>query len=372
MKSLRRRLTLALFLLCWPVAVYARLSSIAGQPWPSADEEEVSNDTLAAEDEQDEEAVSSAEGRRALSGLLPEFFDLDPRSTSPRTAVATADVRSTTVTTVTVYLVSSHHGGGRGPYLPRPMSVFTTDALRRHGTGRVDWQVVEHAGCDVERCTGPGLRPQSDWFPGAGPPPGPCLAVVGHANPCKREVLECNYPRCRTVLVGDELCQQGWSDLRTYHTSYMPTKGYVPLGMRSDSWLSLEEIRAEGDRQVKPPSRRRYAFNAMFSISTNASRERLSYIVEGDAPAWSARTGREAYVRMSNWFGDPNAGKSDQTTTKEYMRVLLDSVFTVSPAGHNPECFRMYEAGEFCHNCASTLSWNGEIPLTEIRRSSKK
>ncbi|EJK44660.1 hypothetical protein THAOC_36785, partial [Thalassiosira oceanica] len=35
-----------------------------------------------------------------------------------------------------------------------------------------------------------------------------------------------------------------------------------------------------------------------------------------------------------------------QTTTEEYMRVLLDSVFTVSPAGHNPECFRMYEAVE--------------------------
>ena len=28
------------------------------------------------------------------------------------------------------------------------------------------------------------------------------------------------------------------------------------------------------------------------------------------------------------------------------MRVVLDSVFTLSPAGHNPECFRMFEAIE--------------------------
>ena len=343
-----RRLTLALFLLFWPAAVYARLSSIAGRTRPGAADEE----GVGAPAADDGQASAASPGRRALGGLLPEFFDLDPRSTVPR-VVAQADVRPTAVT-VTVYLVASHHHGGRAPTLPRPMSLFTTDALRRHGTGRIEWDVVEYAGCDVERCTGPDMRPRSDWSAGA--PPAPCLAVVGHANPCKREVLECNYPRCRTVLVGDELCQQGWSDLRTYHTSNMPAKGYVPLGMRSDSWQSLVEIRAEVGHQTKPPSGRRYAFNAMFSISTNAGRERLSYIIEGNAPAWSARTGMEAYVRMSNWFGDPNVKRSDQSTTEEYMRVLLDSVFTVSPAGHNPECFRMYEAGEsFGHRPESSV-----------------
>jgi hypothetical protein len=32
--------------------------------------------------------------------------------------------------------------------------------------------------------------------------------------------------------------------------------------------------------------------------------------------------------------------------TDDYMQVVLDSVFTLSPAGHNPECFRLYEAME--------------------------
>ena len=34
--------------------------------------------------------------------------------------------------------------------------------------------------------------------------------------------------------------------------------------------------------------------------------------------------------------------EQDKLTPDSYMKVLLNSVFTLHPAGHNAECFRMY------------------------------
>ena len=39
----------------------------------------------------------------------------------------------------------------------------------------------------------------------------------------------------------------------------------------------------------------------------------------------------------------PQGGKLGAT---EYQNVVVDSKFTISPGGHNPETFRMYEALE--------------------------
>ena len=46
------------------------------------------------------------------------------------------------------------------------------------------------------------------------------------------------------------------------------------------------------------------------------------------------------------WAVSANDPHTEQLNTNDYMEVLLDSVFTLSPAGHHPECFRMYEAVE--------------------------
>ena len=42
----------------------------------------------------------------------------------------------------------------------------------------------------------------------------------------------------------------------------------------------------------------------------------------------------------------PNDTKSEQLDTDQYVQVLYDSTFTLTPAGHNPECYRIYEAIE--------------------------
>ena len=36
----------------------------------------------------------------------------------------------------------------------------------------------------------------------------------------------------------------------------------------------------------------------------------------------------------------------NKITAQTYVEVVLDSIFTLSPAGHNPECFRLFEAVE--------------------------
>ena len=42
----------------------------------------------------------------------------------------------------------------------------------------------------------------------------------------------------------------------------------------------------------------------------------------------------------------PNDTNSEQLDTDHYVQVLYDSTFTLTPAGHNPECYRIYEALE--------------------------
>ncbi|KAL7547324.1 hypothetical protein ACHAWF_015822 [Thalassiosira exigua] len=46
------------------------------------------------------------------------------------------------------------------------------------------------------------------------------------------------------------------------------------------------------------------------------------------------------------WAKNANSPESEQLNTDDYVRVLFDSVFTLAPTGHNPECFRLYEAVE--------------------------
>ncbi|EJK59729.1 hypothetical protein THAOC_20008, partial [Thalassiosira oceanica] len=315
---------------------HGRLSPIAGRG---------AGDDAPAADGDDGEAFEASEsspgGRRALGGLLPEFFDLDPRSTVPRAAApaAVSDVRPAAVT-VTVYLVPDVRGG-RPP--PSPAPCRSSSPTRSAGTAP--------GGSSGTSWSTPGATPRAAGARRPRRPPRP------RASPWWDTPARAGGRSSGATTPG---ASRSWSATssasRAGPTSGPTARRTCPRRATSRwvcgrtrggaSWRSLVAIRSEAGHATAPPSRRRYAFNAMFSISTNASRERLSYIVEGNAAAWRARTGMEAYVRMSNWFGDPNERRSDQTTTEEYMRVLLDSVFTVSPAGHNPECFRMYEAVE--------------------------
>jgi len=162
--------------------------------------------------------------------------------------------------------------------------------------------------------------------------------------------MRCNYPTCKIMVIGDERCTASIRrkyDLRNYYTAahQQSTKGYLPLGPRLDSWKSYLEIQSEEEKFVmKPSSQRRYAFNAIFSESTNDGRARLAEVL---------REHRRRYDEMpiftsiaTKWERDVNSPRTQQLYTRDYMAALLDSVFTLAPAGHNPECYRLFEAIE--------------------------
>ena len=55
----------------------------------------------------------------------------------------------------------------------------------------------------------------------------------------------------------------------------------------------------------------------------------------------------DTYVSIAKeWHPQANNPETQQVNTDQYMEIVLSSVFTLSPAGHNPECFRIFEAVE--------------------------
>ncbi len=241
---------------------------------------------------------------------------------------------------VTVYLLRDKFDA----YNPAT-SVFRTDVLRRYGTGRVQFTLHERAECNLE-CTN-SEEPHPSVVA-----PDPCLAVTRYRRElhCDQEHVRCTYPHCKTMLANDEMCEAASLpfDVRQYYTTNGPQqhRGYLPLGPRWDSWLSFQKIQQEVGRDqfvIPPSSERKLAFNAVFSRSTNIKRQKLANMIEVEGPTLKF----PIFSSMAKeWSLNSNSNSTEQLHTDDYMRVVLDSVFTLTPAGHNPECFRMFEAVE--------------------------
>ena len=256
------------------------------------------------------------------------------------------------------------------------LSVFRTDVLRRYGTGRVMYRRRENAKCDFDRScdddgdvgdvdVGVDAPPRNVSAPPRAVATAPCLAVTRNTY-CDHASLTCSYPKCRTMITNDETCEHAHRpyDIRQYLTTdVVAMRGYLPLGPRYDAWLSYRKITSDllhggggGGREddddhdvgyrvetstMIPSSERKYAFNAIFSQSTNDARMDLANSIL----AWNATSNVTIYASMAReWHPDANSDSTEQIHTDEYVRVLSDSVFTLSPAGHNPECYRLYES----------------------------
>jgi len=239
-------------------------------------------------------------------------------------------LNATTAAVITIHIADRSRRGNRDENPAH--SIFFTDVLRRYGSGRVGHRVVEHdygdRGCRTEPLA------TDD---------GPCLAVTKRRKKENYEALKCNFPKCKTAVTNDELCRgYGKFEMREYYTARMPRAGYLPLGPRRDAWQSLQTIQATPDFAPKAASERRYAFNAVFSQSTNKGRGKLAEIITNHAddplPTFTSMA--------KTWTKNVNDRHSKQLDTYHYMKAALDSVFTLAPAGHNAECFRMYEAAE--------------------------
>jgi hypothetical protein len=235
---------------------------------------------------------------------------------------------------VDVYLLQKHDYNFTQNHA---LSVFRTDTLRRYGTGRVNYHLHENAKCDYE-CGGANDAGMLNRTRA-------CLAVT-KTTYCDHELLRCAYPQCKTMITNDETCYYANLpfDIRQYLTTDEDVRGYLPLGPRYDSWLSFRRIQHEHGRDgfVTPPSsERKFAFNAIFSQSTNPARQDLARMIE----VGNATSNLPIFGSMAReWHPDANSDRTEQLNTDEYMRVVTDSVFTLSPAGHNPECYRLFES----------------------------
>ncbi|KAL7534906.1 hypothetical protein ACHAXR_006151 [Thalassiosira sp. AJA248-18] len=244
---------------------------------------------------------------------------------------------------ITVHLVLA--AGGRNPWRShnpdKSYSIFQTDTLPKYGSGRVQFLIHENAECDISSCKLNEWQQKHSFL--ADNHDSPCLAVVSRENLCHHEHLKCNYPTCKTMITMDEQCEYPMYDVRRYFSADIPNTGYLPLGPRYDAWTSFQMIQSSPGFYFKQASKRKYAFNAVFSQSTNEGRKRLAQLVEEQ----QNKTALPIFTNMAKeWTSKVNHRRTEQLHTDSYMNALLDSVFTLSPAGGNPECYRMFEAVE--------------------------
>ncbi|KAL7542073.1 hypothetical protein ACHAXR_011503 [Thalassiosira sp. AJA248-18] len=255
--------------------------------------------------------TAPSEGHRSLR--LAQY--LDSNSTTPHVKI-----------TITVYLT-------RTRWPNNAFSIFKTDILQRYGSGQYHFNIVEPApkAAPIDyRCK----QPVADNHP--------CLAVTDGRWYLNQNLM-CMYPQCKTMITNDEQCKQYEYDVRQYYSANIPDAGYLPLGPRLDAWKSFHKIQSSPGFFIKHASKRRYAFNAIFSQSTNKSRKQLAQIIENQRN----NSTLPIFTNMAKeWNRDANNPRSEQLGTDSYTKIVLDSIFTLSPAGHNPECYRMFEAVE--------------------------
>ena len=219
-------------------------------------------------------------------------------------------------TPVTIYMF-----GTRGK---KAQSMFHTGLLGRFGTGRVEYILEQQPHCEYSE-----LAKQHD---------APCLAINYFAfQKCSYDDIIRQYPKCKTMLTNDENCADNRYDARGYYSSTMIQTTYLPLGPRYDTWDALMN---QNGSIITVSSQRKYAYNAIFAKSTHAGRSNLADIIQKEGNSLTS------FVKISSsWQQDPDA-LNDSVDTTTYMQVLLESTFTLAPSGHNPECFRLYEAVE--------------------------
>jgi len=118
---------------------------------------------------------------------------------------------------------------------------------------------------------------------------------------------------------------------------------YFPLGARF-------EFKHVTPPEIRRASQRELLFNFVGTLGTSPSRKRMMQSIKSlNTSSTSAILGRGFFQTPERWSGNPNSGKAQKggyLEVDEYRAVLLKSVLTLAPAGHNPECFRLWEALE--------------------------
>lgn len=230
----------------------------------------------------------------------------------------TTIVRDVVNDDATVYISVFQVGNKYNP----AMSIFSTDILQHYGNGKLQFVIAGFSECNLY-CTAD--NDLADHTPLTHLP---CLAVSKY---CPHEQLKCAYPQCMTVILNDEFCNriQEPYDIRQYYTTNVnKERGYLPLGPRKDSWDSFQLIKQKAGRgdqfAILPSSRRKFAFNAIFSQSTNPTRQKLAHMII-ETLVESAWPHPIFSVMAKQWSPDTKSNSTEQLNTDDYMQVVLDT-----------------------------------------------
>jgi hypothetical protein len=169
------------------------------------------------------------------------------------------------------------------------------------------------------------------------------------------EIRQAHAPHCKTWIINDEYCTyQG--DIRHYYKQ-SSTEFFIPLGPRYDfdrafrdhhAGITTLEMRRNLPAMI-PTSRRSYMFNAIFSKSTSPSRKDLKTMLL-NSPKYAANSTNNINKGENSYFIKiPGKWRRQMhpvfhVNSSRYVDILSQSKFTISPTGHNPECFRLYES----------------------------
>lgn len=172
------------------------------------------------------------------------------------------------------------------------------------------------------------------------------------------EIREQYAPHCKTWIINDEYCTFQGNIRHYFKQQNASMELFVPLGPRYDfdrayrqrhAGLSTSELRSNPP-PVLPSSQRRYIFNAIFSKSTSASRKDLKTMLL-QSPKYTVNTTTESYNKGTpDYFIQIPAKWRRQmhpeyhVNSNQYVEILSQSKFTLSPSGHNVECFRIWES----------------------------
>ena len=88
-------------------------------------------------------------------------------------------------------------------------------------------------------------------------------------------------------------------------------------------------------------------FNAIFSKSTSPSRKELKAMLLNSTrynPPPNATSTKEYYFIKIPGKWRRQMHPLYHVNSSHYVDILSQSTFTLSPTGHNPECFRFYES----------------------------
>uniref|UniRef100_A0A7S1XBJ5 RXYLT1 C-terminal domain-containing protein n=1 Tax=Compsopogon caeruleus TaxID=31354 RepID=A0A7S1XBJ5_9RHOD len=233
-------------------------------------------------------------------------------------------------------------------------SFFKNDIIRRYGTGTVVMDKVSEASFRHEKVAG-NLKALLN-------PSLPCIAGLRWERLVELVEDRANWsaPSCRLFVVGDEFCAEDAEKVAEWATFWQfPSSSRLrnpafrkidnlPLTVRFDIWEAFQEFRG-GSREAAenflptPSSKRSLLFNAIFTVEMSGSRQECVEVLNGLNSSLLSQT--SSFVHISNaWAKEDRLDSPGFVNAANYTNILHNSVFTLSPVGHHPECFRMYEA----------------------------